>query len=264
MRIASLVPSITESLLGLGVAPLRDDLDLCLDGIVARTEWCIRPVGVVEAVRSFGGTKNPRIAELIALKPDLILVDEEENRRVDYQALVDAGLRVHAFAVRSVEAASGMLRTLGSLCGVVAAAESMAADLDATLYAARSGSAARSERRPRLIPLIWHNPLMSVAATRYSGDLLTQAGFDVIGVEDSGYPRWTLDTLAEAAPDVLLLSAEPHDFSAEEAAALHEALDARGLSEVRVVKWEAGHELTWFGASSAEALRAFTRLRASV
>ncbi len=251
MRVVSLVPSITETLVACGV----DSREL-----VGRTDWCVRPLELLEEIPACGGTKNPRLARVLELQPDLVLMDAEENRREDCEALRAAGLEVHAFHVCSVREASACVRTLGGLVGRVREAEDLALDIETSL--GEVATAVAQGPRPRLIPLVWHQPLMSVAPTRYTGDLLVCAGFEVLSKGDAGYPRWTLHELAAARPDVLLLSEEPHDFTVEEAADLRAALGARGLSSTRVVKWEAGHELTWFGVSTREALRHFAELRA--
>src|SRR6478735_6830994 len=94
-RVVSLVPSVTETLLAWGVTP------------VACTRFCEQP-----SLPHVGGTKDPDVAAIIRLAPDVIVVDEEENRLEDAEALVAAGLTVHTMAVRSVEALDAQLRDL--------------------------------------------------------------------------------------------------------------------------------------------------------
>lgn len=77
MRIVSLVPSLTEFLFDLG-------LD---EQIVGRTRFCIHPRGRVDRAAIVGGTKNPNHARIVALKPDLIIANREENRKEDIDAL---------------------------------------------------------------------------------------------------------------------------------------------------------------------------------
>lgn len=250
MRVVSLVPSITETLVAIGLGPGE---------LVGRTDWCVRPDALVGDIPACGGTKNPRLSRVRELRPDLVLMDAEENRREDCDALRALGIDVHAFHVRTVRESIACVRTLGKLVDRVREAEAVATATESALD--EVSVAQPPGPRPRLIPLVWHQPLMSVAPTRYTGDLLTRAGFEVPSHGEAGYPRWTLDELAAARPDVLLLSAEPHDFSAEEAADLRTALQQRGLAATRVLKWEAGHELTWFGVSTREALRHFAALR---
>ena len=84
-RVVSLVPSVTETLLAWGIRP------------VACTRFCEQP-----ELTHVGGTKDPAVAEIVELAPDLVVVDEEENRREDAEALAAAGVDVLALAVRSV------------------------------------------------------------------------------------------------------------------------------------------------------------------
>ena len=75
MRVVSLVPSATETLRAWGVDP------------VACTRFCEQP-----DLPAVGGTKNPDVAAIVSLAPDLVVLDEEENRREDHDALPAEGL----------------------------------------------------------------------------------------------------------------------------------------------------------------------------
>ena len=61
MRVVSLVPSASESLIALGVTP------------VACTRFCDQP-----GLPAIGGTKNPDVDRIVELAPDLVVVNEEE------------------------------------------------------------------------------------------------------------------------------------------------------------------------------------------
>ena len=76
MRVVSLVPSVTETLLAWGV------------DVIACTRFCEQP-----ELLHVGGTKDPDIAAIVALAPDLVVVDREENRREDAEALDGRGDR---------------------------------------------------------------------------------------------------------------------------------------------------------------------------
>ena len=94
-RVVSLVPSASETLVALGVTP------------IACTRFCELP-----DVPTIGGTKNPDIAAIIELAPDLVVVNDEENRWDDAAALIDAGLAVHSMSPRSVHDVGAEVRTL--------------------------------------------------------------------------------------------------------------------------------------------------------
>jgi hypothetical protein len=101
MRVVSLVPSVTETLTAWNVEP------------IACTRFCERP-----DLPHVGGTKNPDIAAIVALAPDLVVVDRHENRREDADALDRAGLQLCVLDVRSIDGLATELATLADATGV--------------------------------------------------------------------------------------------------------------------------------------------------
>ena len=99
MRVVSLVPSATETLLALGVTP------------IACTRFCEQP-----GIETVGGTKDPEVASISLLKPDLVVVNDEENRLEDVERLGKLGLPVHSMSPRSVAEVGP---AVASLAGVV-------------------------------------------------------------------------------------------------------------------------------------------------
>jgi iron complex transport system substrate-binding protein len=67
VRIVCLIPSITETLLN------------CQLTVVGRTRFCIHPQKAVESIAVVGGTKDINWSKIDAVKPDLIILDKEEN-----------------------------------------------------------------------------------------------------------------------------------------------------------------------------------------
>ena len=108
VRIVSLVPSLTETLASWGLLGQR---------LAGRTRYCVEPAGAIDTVEVVGGTKNPDIMRIRELRPDLVVVNREENRREDYDALVAAGLNVHVTHPRTVGEAADMLEDLGRVVG---------------------------------------------------------------------------------------------------------------------------------------------------
>src|SRR5262245_22938859 len=108
MRIVSLVPSLTETLFALGLGP---------DEIAGRTSWCIEPKGRVERVPVVGGTKTPSLTSVLRLKPDLVLLEKEENRKETFADLDSAGIRTWVTHVTRVADVPPMLEELGRAVG---------------------------------------------------------------------------------------------------------------------------------------------------
>jgi len=76
-RIASLVPSLTELVVALGLR----------EALVARTGFCIHPAQTLKDVPKVGGTKDVNLAKLQRLAPTHVLVNVDENRRETVEAM---------------------------------------------------------------------------------------------------------------------------------------------------------------------------------
>src|SRR4030095_7115018 len=106
-RIVSLCPSITETLVAIGG----------LSRLVAATRFCVRPEGLLWGLPRIGGTKNPDIGRILALSPDLVFANEEENRIEDVDALRDAGIDVDVSFPKTVAEVAPAIRAWGSRLG---------------------------------------------------------------------------------------------------------------------------------------------------
>src|SRR5882672_12227643 len=115
-RIVSLVPSWSELLFALGA-------DAALVGL---TEFCVHPAAGVARVQRIGGTKNPDLRAIEALRPDLVIANKEENRRRDVERLEAAGMPVFVTYARTVPEAVAEMRALGRIVDRAAAAEALA------------------------------------------------------------------------------------------------------------------------------------------
>jgi ABC-type Fe3+-hydroxamate transport system substrate-binding protein len=102
-RVVSLVPSMTESLFALGFGAT----------VVGATDYCIHPAEQLEDMPRVGGPKNPDIDQVVALRPDLVFVNQEENTRQLVEALLEAGLQVWLTFPQTVDEAVDVLRPLG-------------------------------------------------------------------------------------------------------------------------------------------------------
>lgn len=228
MRIVSLVPSITETLIDFGLTAQ----------LVGITRFCIHPADVVRNLPRVGGTKDPNLDKIRAAAPDIIFFNEEENRREDYDALAET-YRVQSTLIRTVAEVPDDLRRIGKICEVSAAAERRAVELEAAL-------AALEQHRPSnatytFAYLIWRKPWMTLNSDTYVCDLLARGGGrNVFADASTRYPEITLDDLRTRQPDVVLLPDEPFPFKQEHAAALE---SATGLKTALI----SGDDACWHG-----------------
>ncbi|MCK6577220.1 MAG: helical backbone metal receptor [Anaerolineae bacterium] len=238
-RVVSLVPSVTESLFELGMG----------GRLVGRTRSCVHPAGQVERVPAVGGTKTPDIGAICALQPDLIIANQEENRREDVEALTAAGLTVWVTFPQSVRQAFNLLWTIMYAFEQPEHSESVRqierlADVLELL---------ERDKPCRVFVPVWNAPLMTFNAGTFAHDLLRVCGGqNIFGDRDQRYPQVTLGEVEAGQPDVILLPSEPYAFT-EAHIAMFDALDTPASRE-RGVRLVDGSLLTWHGTRIARAL----------
>jgi ABC-type Fe3+-hydroxamate transport system substrate-binding protein len=230
-RVVSLVPSITEAL-AVSV-PER---------LVGATEWCTHPADLdVPRVR---GTKNPDRQAVVRLRPDLVVANQEENRRIDVERLRAAGIPVWVTVTESVDQALGSLGRL--LVDVL--------DVDRPEWltvAATQWGLPCTLAPARVVVPIWRDPWMVVGQPTFSGDLVVRLGLTLLhGPGDDRYPKIDLSGLKDWHPDLVLLPDEPYPFAPDDGPEAFPDLPAALVS---------GRDLTWYGPSMATAREALTR-----
>lgn len=225
-RVVSLVPSLTES-----VALSAPGL------LIGSTDWCTHPPDL--DVARVGGTKNPDVAAVIALRPDLVVANEEENRNQDLAALRQAGLAVWVTAPTTIPEALGSLDRMLSACRL--STPLWLRDAEETWTAPYDGP-----RRRAFVP-IWRRPWMCLGRDTFAGDVLDRLGIEnVFGDDVERYPTVRLDAVRQRRPDVVVLPDEPYAFTREEG---RQVFDDWGVPVVHV----SGRHLTWYGPSLVEA-----------
>ncbi|SNR81276.1 helical backbone metal receptor [Blastococcus mobilis] len=224
-RIVSLVPSLTEA------------LALTVPGrLVGATDWCTHPADLdVPRVR---GTKNPDRAAIAALAPELVVANQEENRRLDVERLRAAGIPVWVTVIESLDQA---LRSMRRLLTEVLAVEEPAW----LTAAAREWARPAPKRTAQVVVPVWRDPWMVVGSRTFTGDLLARLGLrNVYGASVERYPRVELADLHRAGAELVVLPDEPYVFSP------HDGPEAfPGVRTVLV----SGRDITWYGPSLATA-----------
>lgn len=242
-RVVSLVPSLTETVFALG----RGDV------LVGVTRYCIEPKGSVERLERVGGTKNPDLDRIRALQPDLVLLNAEENRQDDFAALQADGVTLFVSFPKRVRDVIELIRALSVLIDAREAAEKIAAQLDETL--AEIGARPFVTQRPRVFCPIWKNPWMGFSSDTYAGDMLAVAGAtNVLSERAERYCEVTLEEIAAAAPQVVLLPDEPYVFKQKDLPGLT-ALSGTPAWQNSQVRFIDGKALSWFGSRTASGLR---------
>jgi ABC-type hemin transport system substrate-binding protein len=240
-RIVCLVPSLTETLFALGSGAR----------LVGVTRYCVEPAGCVGQLPRVGGTKNPDIERIRRLRPDMVIMNAEENRKQDYAALEEAGLARFVSFPHTPGDVVGLLRRLGVLTGSAAQAARYARELRHAL--SEVGAGERVAVRRVFCP-IWKNPWMSFNHDTYADAMLTLAGgLNVCRDRAMRYCQVTLEEIAALTPEVILLPSEPYVFTAKDLPALA-ALSQTPAGRQRRVQFIDGKALSWYGTRTASAL----------
>ncbi|MCS0636153.1 helical backbone metal receptor [Streptomyces sp. LP05-1] len=228
---------------------LTEAIAVTLPGVLAgATAWCDHPAGL--EVARVGGTKNPDVPAITALRPDLVIANEEENREPDLAALRGAGIEVLVTEVRTLDQAFTELDRVLRACG----ATSRPRWLDeAEREWAAVGAAGPEEPRRAVVP-VWRRPWMVLGRDTFAGDLLARLGtVNVYADHPERYPRVPLEELRACGADLVVLPDEPYRFTAGDGPEAFAPLPAALVD---------GRRLTWYGPSLAgapAALRAALR-----
>jgi ABC-type Fe3+-hydroxamate transport system substrate-binding protein len=224
VRVVSLVPSLTEAVAATAPGVL-----------VGATDWCTHPPDL--DVARVGGTKWPDVGRVLALRPDLVVANAEENRAEDLAVLRDAGVRVEVTAFATVsEALDGLAR----LCAVLGSPD------PPWLTAARAAWVAppRPPEVRGVVP-IWRRPWMVLGRDTFAGDVLARLGVrNVFADSADRYPKLAAGDLPAVDADLVVLPDEPYAFTPDDGPEAWPQCRAAFVS---------GRHLTWYGPSLAEA-----------
>jgi ABC-type Fe3+-hydroxamate transport system substrate-binding protein len=246
VRIASLVPSLTELLFALDLGAQ----------VIARTGFCVHPKPAVRGVPKIGGTKDPDLSRLRALAPTHLVVNVDENRR---EAVEEAATFVPHIVVTDPRAPDDnprLYRLLGAVFGRERAAQALCERYVAARDAARK--AVRALPRERVLYLIWKRPWMTVRRDTYVATTLDLVGLDTVPARaDRRYPEVADDAPAWRDAQRILLSTEPYAFRPRDAAALAR-LHGKPVDLID------GQWTSWYGVRAIEGLRELAAYRGTL
>ena len=242
MRIASLVPSLTELLFALGLGPQ----------VVARTGFCIHP-REARTVPKIGGTKDPDLGKLRALAPTHLVVNVDENRREDVDAAREFVPNIVVTHPLAPADNAGLFAMFGAAFDCRDPADALVAQLRASI--AEVEDAVRGVARERVLYLIWRKPWMTISRATYVSASLAMVGWDSVPATSAArYPMIGEEDAAWRGAQRVLLSSEPYAFRERDVREMKE----RHGKPVALVD---GAWTSWYGVRAIEGLRSLARFR---
>lgn len=239
-RIASLVPSLTELLIDLGLA----------DRIVARTRYCIHPAPAVETIPAVGGTKKVHLERLKALAPTHAILNVDENTKEMADAL--AAFVPHIVVTHPLVPDDN--RDLYALFAQVFDCKEKAGGLYTAYNSTRRAILTDSEGLPprHVVYLIWKDPWMTVSRDTYVSALLGLVNWRTLCHDDRvRYPAIDITADLLKQTDLFLFSSEPYSFSASDLDAFARDHDCP-REKLRLVD---GEYCSWYGSRAITGLR---------
>jgi ABC-type Fe3+-hydroxamate transport system substrate-binding protein len=239
MRVVSLVPSWTETLIEAGI-------DVC-----GRTRFCIHPAAHVQNIPIVGGTKNVDWEKIKSLMPDLVLLDKEENPKEFAEACSFPWLATHVLDLKSCQKEMAQLgkffsnkslmqwsRELGDIL------EKPPSSWDMSKIPGEIEKIGENKNLNQLMYLIWRSPWMAVTGDTYIGSVLKFLGAPM--AEVSSPQRYPEIEEAILRKNYILFSSEPFPFLKKK-----DFLKAEGF----VGSIVDGEKYSWFGVRSLNFLK---------
>jgi ABC-type hemin transport system substrate-binding protein len=281
-RVVSLVPSVTESIFDLGWG----------ERLVGLTDFCRYPENGVAGLPRVGGTKTPRVPEILDLSPDLVIANREENDQTAVEALLSAGIPTWITFPQTVNESIALLYALARLFRSPAAIQRVKTLETAVEW--NQAAAAGGEGFIYFCP-IWQGETeddgiwwMTFNEQTYSHSLLTLFGgmnafakrvrryplaadlayrpdkiggngldpkIEDLGMRDIRYPRVSVAEVEAANPAVILVPDEPFPFSGGHKMEIETLLGATdAVKNGRIIEVD-GSLITWHGTRLALAIQ---------
>ena len=231
-RIISLVPSLTELLIDLGLE----------EQLVGRTRFCVHPKDKVEDIPIIGGTKNPRLDKIRAAEPDYILANKEENKKEHIEALRE-DYKINVTDIATIEDALITIHELGKELGAEPESSKLIRQINEAL------DEIPDEPPLRIAYLIWKDPYMTVGKDTYIHNVMEHWKLMNVFGDQTRYPKVTFYDITEKAPELILLSSEPYPFKEKHLAEFEEA-----FPNTRVLLAE-GEWFSWYGSHMLHSFR---------
>jgi iron complex transport system substrate-binding protein len=242
MRIISLVPSVTETLFELGVG----------DQIIAVTRWCTRPADKVIQKPKVGGTKNPKIKSILEYKPDIVILDCDENRKQDAHELEKHGIKTFTVFPKTIDDSIRLIVQLGELLSVQAKAGEMVREIQQLRDVYRPPKVNNS------LILIWRKPYMTINADTYVHSVSELFGFrNVFAHHPERYPSLSTREIERADPEIILFPDEPYPFRQKHLDLFLQEFPAIQAARNRQMLLFDGSYIAWHGFGTLRALREF-------
>lgn len=222
MKVISLVPSLTELLIYLGVK------------VVGRTKFCVHPTKQILNIPIIGGTKTVDIDKISALNADLVIANKEENVKDQIDSIISLGTEVLVTEISTTDDALESILIIGRQVNKVQASQKLYNDILESFNNIKQANLS-------VCYLIWKSPWMTVGGDTYINSILSILGYSNVFMSKERYPSIEIIDIKMANPDIIFLSSEPFPFKEKHIKALNSLLPNTRIELVD------GTYFSWYG-----------------
>ncbi|HVP67614.1 MAG TPA: helical backbone metal receptor [Anaeromyxobacteraceae bacterium] len=190
VRVVSLAPSLTDTVIALGLAPR----------LVGVTRYDVAPE--VKGLSRVGGFLDPSPEAVLALRPDLVLWLTDSGAWPAVRRIAELGVPVLALPVVGVQDVLRSARLVGAALGEPAAGEALARELAAAIAAAERRAASLPRRRVLLV--VGRDPLVVAGPGSYPDALLRIAGAENVVRGERPWPVYPVERAVADDPEVVI------------------------------------------------------------
>ncbi|WP_426429636.1 ABC transporter substrate-binding protein [Winogradskyella sp. HB-48] len=237
-RIVSLVPSQTELIVDLG---LEKEL-------VGVTKFCVHPSSLRKNKTIVGGTKQVDIEKIIALQPDIILCNKEENTKEMIDKLKSIA-PIHISDIYTVEDCLELIKTYGQIFNKFNEASRLVNVIKTEKEAFHSQRS--TSNKMKVAYFIWKNPFMVAASNTFIHSMLNEANLFNVFEDEERYPEIQLDHPKIKEADCIFLSSEPYPFKEKDIDEFKKQFPSKKIMIVD------GEMFSWYGSRICKSYRYF-------
>lgn len=189
-RVITLAPSLTETVLALGGK----------DALVGVSRFCMFPE--TEKLPKAGGFNDLSVETIIALKPQLVVVQKSPGNQKAVETLARLGISVLALPLTTIDDVTVATKELGHALGRDADAKKLNDELAAARATARAGN---TKKKKRVLFVYGFSPLVVAGPGSFAHELLEDCGAENVAKKaPTAYPTYSLEKALVLVPDVVI------------------------------------------------------------
>jgi iron complex transport system substrate-binding protein len=190
-RVVTLAPSLTETVIALGAG----------ERLVGVSRFDDLPE--VKALPRVGGFVDPSLEAVLAVHPDLVLVQPSPGNRQAVEKLASFGISVLSFRMQSIEDVLDAVRAAGKALGRAEQGEALAKEIESTRAEIRKKASGLPH--PRVLFIYGFDPLVVAGPGSFANELVADAGGRNVAADvGSPYPVYSVEKALKDAPDVVI------------------------------------------------------------